>query len=436
LSLKFKRFENIGKQEVMDFYHEYCIACHKERTEQNVKAGPVTCGDCHLREPVYSSTRKPFGFDKSLHYRHVTARNEKCEKCHHVYDEDAKKLVYVKGKENSCRDCHTGIDEKDRISFRTAAHQACITCHRDVSQSQPDGKSGPQTCGGCHDLERQMAVTKVENPPRLKRNQPDFVLLSVPEADRKSSKLNTVPFSHVDHEGFTTTCRDCHHQTMQRCSDCHTLSGTEKGGEITLRQAMHDLGSEHSCVGCHQAEKSAPECAGCHTLMEQGRLSEHACHICHAGPPPDRVEAEGSLYTSLDPFRNTVSRTRLHFADREIPDSVTIDALANKYQPAVMPHRKIVNTLKTHIKNSKIATYFHGGESIVCQGCHHHGSIGEKPALCENCHGKPFNERDPHKPGLYGAYHQQCLGCHQNMNIQKPSDCVGCHAEKSVSTDQ
>lgn len=436
MSLKFKRLEDVGKDEVMNFYHDYCIACHNEKKDAGVDTGPVACGDCHLREPGYSSSRRPIGFDKSLHYRHVAANEEKCENCHHEYDEDAKKLVYVKGKENPCRDCHKEATEENRISFRLAAHEDCITCHRSLAVALPDKKTGPQTCAGCHDLERQLAFEIVEDPPRLKREQPDFVLLSVPEEDRKSSKLNTVPFSHVGHEKFNRACRVCHHQTLNPCGDCHTLAGHEKGGGVTLQRAMHDMTSDHSCVGCHEVKKSDVQCAGCHALMEQGRLSEHSCNICHAGPQPDRLEAEKSLYTSIDQFRNTIPRDKLHFTDSEVPDTVTIAVLSDKYEPAVMPHGKIINALKAHIENSKVASYFHGGESVLCQGCHHNGSIGQKPALCENCHGKPFDESNPHKPGLYGAYHQQCLGCHQNMNIKEPSDCVGCHAEKTELAGQ
>ena len=100
-----------------------------------------------------------------------------------------------------------------------------------------------------------------------------------------------------------------------------------------------------------------------------------------------------------------------------------------------MPHGKIINKLKEHIRNNKMATYFHGHEDVVCQGCHHHGSIGRRPALCENCHAKPFNAGDLFKPGLYGAYHRQCLGCHVSMDLQKKSDCTVCH-EKNDNVEE
>jgi len=261
------------------------------------------------------------------------------------------------------------------------------------------------------------------------------VLLSAPKAELESSKLGTVPFSHAGHEEFNATCRGCHHETLKPCNECHTLRGTEKSKGVMLQEAMHGMTSDHSCVGCHDTKQSATECAGCHDLMEQGRLSEHACEICHSGPSPQRLEELKPHYTSLEDFRPDPLETKVSFASGDIPDSVEIGVLSNEYKPAVMPHRKIVDKLSEHIKNSRIATYFHGHEDVVCQGCHHHGSIGERPALCENCHGRPFNERDLHKPGLYAAYHRQCLGCHQSMNMKEPSDCAGCHEKKQNTVE-
>ena len=109
---------------------------------------------------------------------------------------------------------------------------------------------------------------------------------------------------------------------------------------------------------------------------------------------------------------------------------MTISVLSDKYEPAVLPHRQIVKRLLDDINDNRIAEYFHGHDDVVCQGCHHNSPIGERPPLCRNCHGEPFNEADMFKPGLIGAYHQQCLDCHKNMEIKEPSDCVGCHAIK------
>jgi hypothetical protein len=429
----YKPLVDAGEQEAMDLYHENCIGCHQEIADEGAAAGPVACGDCHRRQPTYVSSRQPFGFDNSLHYRHVEAAKDKCDACHHVYDEVAKELVYVEGKESSCRDCHREETEENRSAFQLAAHQACIGCHRELPPELQSDSPGPQQCAGCHDQERQLQIKRIEDPPRLKRNQPDFVLLSAPEADLEFSKLATVPFSHVDHEGVTRSCRTCHHDTLEACSECHTLKGSERGEEVTLHQAMHGMMTDHSCVGCHENEKAAAECAGCHDLMEREHLSEDACGACHVGPLPGNLESERALWTSLDAFRPSPSEVALSFAHDDVPETVEIGVLANEYQAAKMPHRKIVDKLTQYIRDSNTATHFHGHEDVVCQGCHHNSPVGAKPPLCESCHSVEFDETKPLQPGLRAAYHLQCLGCHKGMEIKEPKDCIGCHPEGQKS---
>ena len=423
LSQKLLRLADDDYQTVMDIYHDNCITCHKETAATGAEAGPITCGECHQRTPEYESVRQPMQMDKSLHYRHIAAHKDSCSLCHHQYDETAQKLVYVEGKEESCRDCHRAQKIDNRVSLRHAAHEACVNCHVEKNQ-------GRQTCAGCHDATQQATIAKLEMVPRLKRNQPDFVLISAADKELAGSKLATVPFSHVGHEGFTDNCRVCHHESLKACNDCHTLQGDTTGAGVKAQRAMHEMNSSHSCVGCHEVQKSEMECAGCHALMEQGRLSEHACTICHAGPLTEDLEKSRSKYTSLDQFRPKKSEFRLSFSDADIPDSVTIKILSDKYEPAVFPHGKIVRALMSRIENNKVATHFHGREDVVCQGCHHHSPIGKRPPLCESCHGQAFNEANLHAPGLYGAYHRQCIGCHEAMGLTKPEGCEGCHAPK------
>jgi hypothetical protein len=427
LSHKFMRLADNSKDEVMNIYHEECVDCHNETATAGLESGPTICGECHILEPAVVSSWVEIGFDKSLHHRHATAAEKDCGRCHHVYNEETKELEYVKGQESSCRDCHKDEAIDNTPALNVAAHTACIKCHLELGE-----EAGPYECAGCHNRERQMAIEKVAEPMRLERNQPDFVLLSASKEKLNDSKLRSVPFSHIGHEEFNNTCRVCHHESMKACKECHTLYGTEEGGGVTLQRAMHAMYSDHSCIGCHDRAKGNLECAGCHALMEQGRLSEHACPICHTGPEPGNLERVRSRYTSLSQFKPRAADVRLTFKEADIPDTVTINIIAEEYEPAVMPHRIIIDTLMKNIAGNKIATHFHGHEDVVCQGCHHHSPAGQKPPLCESCHGKPFDEQNPFLPGLYGAYHRQCIGCHEEMQLGKATDCTACHKEKAA----
>lgn len=428
----FEPFRQVGDTgdefaRLRDLYHEGCISCHQELADAGKATGPVTCGECHADPSEYVSTALPLMMDLSLHYRHVLANNDSCGLCHHQYDETRQELVHVEGQERSCRDCHRDTTTDNRISMRLAAHTDCVNCH--VLKKQ-----GVRDCAGCHDAERRAQIARVENRPRLKRGQPDFTLVAPPKDEWEHSKLSTVPFSHVHHEDFAQTCRVCHHESLQACSDCHTLEGGEEASGVNLQTAMHRIDSEHSCVGCHDREKDEARCSGCHGFMKQNELSEHACEICHAGPKTPRLEQVRDRYNSISDFKPSPSEMDLTFASAEIPDTVEVGVLANEYLPARFPHRKIVETLMAYIDSSRVATHFHGHEDVVCQGCHHHSPVGQAPPLCENCHGEPFDPAALHRPGLYGAYHRQCIGCHQRMNILDARDCTGCHKAKEQAS--
>jgi len=428
LSQKFLRLNGESRDSVMATYHDNCIACHTELKDKGLAAGPVTCGGCHDKKPPFVSTRKYINFDKSLHYRHLKANNDSCALCHHQYDEATGKLVYVKGDKYSCRDCH-GDERVNQVDpNRLASHDLCITCHRNLAAKNvmPDG---PVHCDGCHDPQIMATYPKLENVPRLDIDQPDYVLLSTDAEELTMSKLPTVPFPHKDHEAAIDDCRICHHQTMKPCNECHLLDGHKSEGGVTLRQAMHYIGSDHSCIGCHDHQKDLPECAGCHDLRAQEVQSERACTICHAGVTTEHLTERNRIIPSLKAYTKSASQRRLSFAPRDIPDTVDISVLKKKYDSVKMPHKKHIETILAKIRGNRIAEYFHGEDDIMCQGCHHHSPVGERPPLCESCHGDAFNPQTPFKPGMQGAYHRLCLGCHESMNNIDPSDCKRCHGD-------
>ncbi|NNG00459.1 MAG: cytochrome C [Desulfobacteraceae bacterium] len=437
LSPKFMRVEDISRSMVMDTYHDNCISCHQDTLDAGEKSGPVTCGECHIRESAPMSTRRPMGLDKSLHYRHAKALDNKCEQCHHEYDEGAKKLFYAEGKEGACLYCHRTTAEENRISLKDASHQDCIGCHLERTAKNLD--AGPVTCLGCHDPAEQKIIEKADNLPRLKRKQPDAVLLRAASAGDGGlqSRMDAVAFNHKAHEAYNDSCKVCHHAELMDCRSCHTQTGSEKGNHIKLERAMHQTGVDTSCIGCHTREQQAIECAGCHSAIVKSPPQQQAyCKTCHATPStavtaagnPAQVETARIAQQQLD------SRKPMYgtYADADIPDIVIIGQLVSQYEAVELPHRKIVTTLVRNLENSKLAAYFHADPGTVCQGCHHNSPPAEKPPLCASCHGVPFDEKNPSKPGLSGAYHQQCMNCHDRMGIVKPDsrDCESCHKEK------
>jgi len=435
---KYMRIEDTAKQEVMDIYHINCIACHKATAEAKEKSGPVVCGECHQDKPALFSAWQPIGMDKSLHYRHSKAQNEKCERCHHQYNEVTKKLYYAEGKEGTCRYCHRDITEENRISLREASHLGCIDCHRKTLAKLDN--AGPITCGGCHDAAQQRLVQKLEVVPRMKLRQPDVVFVRTAKAGTNNSnpatRMKRVPFSHQAHENYNDTCRVCHHADLNACVQCHTLQGTQEGNQVNLEQAMHRSNVQISCLGCHDMNQQDPECAGCHSGIAKARQQDaaacQACHMADVNPLPENVQHtdEKMLAATLLDSRKPLTDT---FAESEIPENVEIKTLSSTYGPVKLPHRKIVQKLFDNIKGNRLVQYFHGDQATLCQGCHHNSPPAKKPPTCSSCHGQPFDERDLFKPGLMAAYHRQCMECHKQMGIEKPvaTDCVACHQKKA-----
>ena len=437
MSTKYMRLKDTDRQEVMDIYHNNCIGCHKETKAAKEKSGPLECGECHRPQTTVISSWQPIGMDKSLHYRHSKAMDKKCETCHHAYNEKTKELFYAKDQEGTCRYCHRSKTEENRISLRQAAHTACIECHREITAKNET--AGPSTCEGCHEPSQQKLIEIAKDVPRMKRNQPDYVFVKTSASDKEKvnplTRMELVPFNHMAHEKYNNSCRICHHAALSDCQQCHSLQGNKDGGGVTLEQAMHRPKVDQSCIGCHTSQQAQPSCAGCHISFEKKQPQGTAsCANCHMVPKSQIIGAMPKDQEKIMAFqalgqRDAVTRT---YSDEEIPETVTIKTLSNKYEAVKLPHRKIIRTMVEKIESNQLANFFHYEKGTVCQGCHHNSPAAKTPPKCISCHSKPFNAKDPFKPGMIAAYHRQCMECHKSMGIAKPvaTNCTACHQKK------
>lgn len=408
-------FEIDTREDLVDAYHRACVGCHRERDAGGLVAGPVTCGECHVRRAPGVSERVVMAFDYSLHARHSKALDDKCESCHHVYDEVTEKLTYVKGKEDGCSACHGAVDQGRTLSLANASHQACISCH--LRRTRLEQETGPSLCVGCHDAENRESIEVLAEVPRLMRGQKDAMWVSAP-----SSNSAAVAFNHLAHEQRSSFCSDCHHRSVRPCDDCHTQMGALEGAGVTTEQAYHQDSSTFSCVGCHVAfTADRPGCLGCHETASMA-LAENNCVRCHNGPPP------GSPLLESPPYPAVVLFEPLPAPSDEFPETVVIDLLVDRYEASNLPHAKIVNALATGTSESALAITFHGGSATLCSGCHHHTPVGVRPPPCRSCHGEAAGATTD-RPDLKVAYHRQCIGCHQRMGVAKQG-CTDCHASK------
>lgn len=489
LVLQFMRVKDAGFEGTKLIYHDNCIGCHKETAAKGQKAGPTDsqCRQCHDAK-AKPGTQLPVGFDNVLHTRHLASRDiapvapassapaavaanqasdkDNCGACHHEYDKAAKKTVWVKGQEGSCRFCHEqkpvksadlGVEVK---SFRTAGHLDCVRCHLGLEAQKKD--AGPVQCKGCHSADGQAAITASDAKalakmggvvPRLKRGQPDAAVIA-PKVDKtrlpeggKVYAMRPVPFDHKAHELANDTCRVCHHKAMDSCAArCHTLEGSKDGNFVNLETSMHLMGAKQSCLGCHQQKQADAKCAGCHNSADKTRKRDLAtCRKCHAEPGAGQTALDPVALSGMkpedekplaDPYLGARKLEAQVYPTDDIPEKVVIKGLVDEYEASEMPHRKIVLSLLKGMKDDKLAGYFHSDEGTVCRGCHHNSPASKTPPHCASCHGKPFSPNEPNRPGLKAAYHDQCMGCHKAMKLEKPlaTDCnAGCHKPRKKS---
>jgi hypothetical protein len=473
--------DETNKTSIMYEYHNECVSCHRKKASEGIKTGPDIglCGSCHKKRPQVEKVAWAWSpiFNYARHARHVEAAKKfgsldqlnvaekvevlgkttgnRCELCHHTYDAKQKKLVYKKDTENSCGACHKAKDDQNARSMKKVAHSACIGCHmkiaekvkielarqgRTVLTAEDRKRFGPFECRGCHGEHKELAPDELVKIPRLVRGQKDMVDLSlvaseqiqmqpqqvVSSAAAVSVRMKAVPFNHKAHESRAQFCNTCHHHSLEKCQNCHTSSGDlKKGGGVSYERAFHRADAKQACAGCHATVKQSSKCAGCHQWMSNG-MPKSSCSVCHRGPSGGKA-----LEVPASPL----------FHDKEkVPEKIRIKLLAKEFKPAEIPHMKIVNKLVTISNESSLARWFHAAkEQALCSGCHHRSDLQQaavQAPKCSTCHNRAFNPVALGKPGLMGAYHRQCIGCHQAMK-QKPAalECVKCHpAKKDVQT--
>jgi hypothetical protein len=435
------KFKRTADTATMDFYHEKCVACHADKKNAGEAFGPLTaeCRSCHVEKQPEDTAWKQIVFDRPLHYLHegsdlikgaAEADENNCSRCHHQYNEKSKEIFFTKGQEEACIYCHKTEAQDGIRAIRNASHDSCVQCHQSLKAKKIS--AGPVLCAGCHDESMQAKIEKPEQAPRLKRNQPDLAAITGWKDGGKDSSgfMKAVAFNHKLHEAKTQSCKTCHHQTLKKCSDCHSTDGADvKGGFVSLEKAMHNTDTTQSCAGCHQQNTATKDCAGCHAIMPATSPGSASCETCHS-LKKEQLDAMGpenavkGVLASLDARYTKV-------AVDKIPEEVTIGMLSDDYKPSSFPHRKVVQAIINKVETNEMAKSFHGDQAGLCMGCHHNSPKTLEPPKCASCHSK--NGPDPDgRPGLKGAYHGQCITCHQKMEVETvlATDCVKCHEEK------
>ncbi len=139
------------------------------------------------------------------------------------------------------------------------------------------------------------------------------------------------------------------------------------------------------------------------------RATKLTCEDCHTCKNP----------TVSDPCLRTCPR---HWAGKTVgkkltiergPNVIVLKELENLYEPVKFDH-------KTHAYWADLS----GG----CMTCHHYTPTDQSHPPCKECHSPNIQHENMAVPGLKGAYHRQCMGCHQEWSGD--TACEICHASK------
>ncbi len=141
----------------------------------------------------------------------------------------------------------------------------------------------------------------------------------------------------------------------------------------------------------------------CSRTNPHGDATQTPCTDCHICPNP--TKADPCLAMCL-----WSGKTKAEHTPDEGPGLTSLDELRDIYGPVNFNH-------KLHAEMV--------GMGEGCGSCHHYSPEGKFPP-CIECHSREVSEKQSlSQPGLKGAYHRQCMGCHREWSHD--TKCVECH---------
>jgi len=223
--------------------HGNCRECHHEGYEGLTARMPLTCQDCHERDPSWLENEE-FGRVFWSHERHGRYRDMDCVTCHHMDQPGEPHLA--------CRSCH-GTGHFDNPSLKEALTQNCTGCHQEKQAGFTEWK--------------QLTIKK------------ESVKLFEIEAPEGSFHWNH--YSHALGDSFS--CQECHHSLLRRdgeyvtaqrtglpwpddatrfrgCGACHGPDGPKPGSPADGSDAPGKLEAlKKVCLECHQRLGCGPQ---------------------------------------------------------------------------------------------------------------------------------------------------------------------------------
>jgi len=165
------------------------------------------------------------------------------------------------------------------------------------------------------------------------------------------------------------------------------------------------------CLGCLLAGAHVQESKA----VEGQPADVPSCAKCHVCKNPSALEP--CLVDCPRVFLG--HKTGAALAPEAGPEEIMLNELENLYEPVKFNH-------KIH---AEMADMCRG-----CDACHHYTPSEAFHPPCKECHNPELAHEHIRQPGLKGAYHRQCMGCHREWSNE--TQCEVCHAMKANKEKQ
>lgn len=267
-------------------------------------------------------------------------------------------------------------------------------------------------------------------------------------------------------------------QKPNTCLSCHKEMSDEmqKPALLIIDDIHHKIGL--SCAGCHGGDPSQEDAEMAMSPAKgfvgvPGELEiPQFCGKCHSDPKFMRNYDPALPTDQLEKYRTSMHGQRIQQKDKKAAQCVSCHSVhdireAENPQSSVYAENVPATCAKCHADSSYMAEYgipvnqfdnykqsVHGNALLLkhdtgapaCNDCH--GNHAAMPpgvtalgAVCYQCHaaeGELFLA-SPHKPAFDMMGEAECVYCHSNHKVLKPSDeligtektaiCVNCHSE-------
>ena len=304
-----------------------------------------------------------------------------------------------------CVDCHTSL-------IFDQAPSACIDCHLEALEdvAEPDHEGLSPSCEQCHAtggwapafFDHTQTLFALEGAHRMV----DCVAchfdgyLGTPTDCFSCHESDYFAAREPSHEGFSTTCEDC-----------HTVNGWESATSFDHSRTAFPLRGAHRAADCQQ----------CHADGYAGTPTD--CFSCHAADYASAVEPDHSTF----------------------PTTCDDCHLVTAWEPASFNHSATGFPLRgAHLAVDCLGCHADGyaGTPTDCFSCHAADYDGARdpdhtgfPTTCEDCHSENgweptlFDHNQTAFP-LDGAHRfVDCQACHAQGFAGTPTDCFSCHAD-------